>query len=70
MQFAVDFYEKYTFTHFKNTDYFLAMAGLIINIPRLVIQLLLSIWISYKFWQPFFFIISGIDNISQLTNAF
>jgi hypothetical protein len=46
------------------------MAGLIINIPRLVIQLLLSIWISYKFWQPFFFIISGIDNISQLTNAF
>jgi hypothetical protein len=70
MQFAVDFYEKYTFAHVKNSDEFLAMAGLIVNIPRLIIQLLLSLWISYKFSQPFFFVICGIDNLSQLKNAF
>lgn len=49
LQFIIDFYEKYTFGHFKNSDEFLAMAGLVINIPRLIIQILISFWISYKF---------------------
>lgn len=70
IQFSVDFYEKYTFTHVKNSDEFLAMAGLIINIPRLIIQLVLSLWIAYKFSQPFFFVICGIDNFSQLRKSF
>jgi hypothetical protein len=66
LQFIVDFYEKYTFTHFKNSDEFLAIASLVINIPRLIIQLLISVWIAYKFSQPFFLLICGIDNIIQL----
>lgn len=70
LQFILDFYEKYTFGHFKNSDEFLAMAGLAINIPRLIIQILLSLWISYKFGEPFFFMISGIDNFSQLKKTF
>lgn len=69
LNFFVDFYEKYTFNHFKNVDQFLATAGLMINIPRLVIQLLISIWITFKFKEPFFLLISGIDNFGQIKST-
>jgi hypothetical protein len=70
MNFIVDFYEKYTFAHFQNSDEFLALASLAINIPRLIIQLLISLWISYKFSEPFFFALSCFDNLAQLMKAF
>lgn len=69
LQFSIDFYEKFTFTHFKNSDEFLAIASLVVNIPRLMIQVVISAWITYKFSQPLFFVVCGIDNISQLKNT-
>ena len=69
LHFAVDFYEKYTLTHLRRSDELLATAALLINIPRLAVQLVISLWISYKFSEPIFFIICGIDNLSQIKKA-
>jgi hypothetical protein len=66
LQFAVDFYEKYCLTHVRGADEHLATTGLLVNVLRLVMQLLLSLWVSYKFSMPLFFVISGLDNLSQI----
>jgi len=49
VQFSIDFYEKYTYNHFKNADEFLALVSLLINVPRLIFQFCISLWISIKF---------------------
>ncbi len=37
MQFALDFYEKYTFSHIKNSDELIALVSVLITIPKLII---------------------------------
>jgi hypothetical protein len=37
MQFAMDFYEKFTFFHIKNSDEIIAKASIFITIPKLVV---------------------------------
>jgi hypothetical protein len=70
MQFAMDFYEKYTFVHIKNSDEIIATASIFITIPRLVIELLLCIWLSLHFKLVFFAVIRGFEIISNIKKTY
>ena len=60
MQFAIDFYEKYTFHHIKNSDEKIATFSVIINIPRLITELALCIWLGWRLGLIFLAIIRGL----------
>lgn len=49
VSFSVDFYEKYTGRFFHNSDEFLALVAVIINVTRLLLQIALSGWITMQF---------------------
>jgi len=70
MQFIMDFYEKYTFVHIKNSDELIATASIFITIPKLVIELLLCIWLSLQFKLVFFAIIRGFEIVNSIKKTY
>ena len=70
MQFFLDFYEKYTFHHIKNSDEVIATASIFITIPKLVIELLICIWLSLQFRMVFFAIIRGLEIMGSIKKTY
>ncbi len=70
MQFAVDFYEKYTFQHIKNSDELIATISIFINIPRLVAELSLCVWLGWRLGLVFLAFIRGFEIVSNIKKTF
>jgi hypothetical protein len=70
VQFAIDFYEKFTFHHIKNSDELVATASIFLSIPRLLVELLLCIWISWKLHLVFFGVIRGFEIVSNIKKTY
>lgn len=63
---VVHFYEVYTENMIENSDIMKVKIKFIINVPKLVIQLLLSVLIAYRIKMYFFMIITAIELIVEL----
>ena len=59
VKYFFDFYQKYTLCHIANIDEKLALLSLWISVPRLLIQIFLSICLAFKF-SIFFYLIFTI----------
>lgn len=70
MQFGMDFYEKFTFVHIKNSDEIIAKASIFITIPKLVIELIICTWLCLQFKLIVFAIIRGLEIVANIKKTY
>ena len=67
--FFINFYERYTENTISNSDEWEAFLSVIINVPRLILQILMALVITIKFGFTFFLLLTIIELSIELSKT-